>query len=103
MQGCGVLKQNYIIEVIYVPKATEIFLHFAFCILHLFSRSIKSLCDCFIFRNNSFVLRLSMLFQLLVKLFVGEREDLCGKQSGIDSSVYRNRSYRYAAGHLYGG
>jgi len=34
MQGCGVLKQNYIIEVISAPTATEIFLHFAFCILH---------------------------------------------------------------------
>ena len=59
----------------------EIILNSALCILHsaLFSRSIKSLCYSFIFRNTPLVLRLTVSFQLLVKLFVGEGEDLCRK------------------------
>ena len=87
------------------PRATEIFLNSALFILHsaLLSRLVESLCDCFIFSNNSLILRLSVRLELLCELFVREGEDLCGKQSGIDSSVYRNRSYRYASGHLYGG
>ena len=94
-----------------MPTAAEIFLYFAFCMLrlrsgaflHSISRSIKSLCYRFIFSDNSLVLRLTVCLEAGVKLGVGEGEDLCCKQSGIDASVYRNRSYRYASGHLYGG
>ena len=56
-----------------------------------------------ILRNNSLILRLSVRLESCVEVFVREGEDLCGEQSGIDSSVDRNSSYRDTTGHLYCG
>ena len=66
-------------------------------------RSIKFFCYCFILRKHSLILRLTVCLEAGVKLFVGEGEDLCCKQSGIDSTIDRNSSNGDASGHLHCG
>ena len=56
-----------------------------------------------ILRNNSLVLCLTVCLKAGVEVGIREGEDLCCKQSGIDSSIDRNSSNRYASGHLYCG
>ena len=101
--ACG--SKIFIINKKLFEHSEKSYRNFSLFTLHfsLAFRSIKFFCYCFIFRNNSLILCLSVLLELEAELGVGEGEDPCSKQSGIDSSVYRNSSYRDTSGHLYCG